>query len=78
MTESNDFSNFSRQINMYLDNELGHEDRRAFIQSVRGNSQLDNMLDNERSFRHFVKNNVHRSHVAPTLIQSIKEKIKIS
>ena len=73
LDKMNDFPN---QVNMFLDNELSRDDQTSFLNTVKDNSQFNNMLDNERSFRQFVKTNVHRSHVSPSLIQNIKDKIR--
>ncbi len=67
-----------RQISMFLDNELSQDDQANFLNTVKDNSQFNNMLDNERSFRNFVKQNVPRSHVSPALIKNIKDKIRFA
>ena len=67
-----------RQISMFLDNELSQDDQANFLNTVKDNSKFNNMLDNERSFRQFVKSNVPRSHVSPSLIQNIKDKIRFA
>ena len=78
MKNLDNMQDFPKQVNMYLDNELSQDDQNSFLNTVKDNSQYNNMLDNERSFRHFVKNNVHRSHVSPGLIQNIKDKIRFA
>ena len=74
----NQNNDFSKQVNMYLDNELSRDDQTSFLNTVKDNSQYNNMLDNERTFRQFVKTNVHRSHVSPSLIKNIKDKIRFA
>ena len=76
MKNLDNMNDFPKQVNMYLDNELSQDDQTSFLNTVKDNSQFNNMLDNERSFRQFVKTNVHKSHVSPSLIQNIKEKIR--
>ena len=71
-------NDFSSQVNMYLDNELSNDAQTSFLNTVKDNSQFNNMLDNERTFRQFVKTNVHKSHVSPSLIQNIKDKIRFA
>jgi len=78
MKNLDNMHDFPKQINMYLDNELSHDDQTNFLNSVKDNTQYNSMLDNERSFRHFVKKNVARSHVSPGLIQNIKDKIRFA
>ena len=76
MKNLDNMNDFPKQVNMYLDNELSQDDQTSFLNTVKDNSQFNNMLDNERSFRQFVKTNVLKSHVSPSLIQNIKDKIR--
>ncbi len=76
MKNLDNMHDFPKQVNMYLDNELSQDDQQNFLNTVKDNTQFNSMLDNERSFRQFVKTNVHRSHVSPGLIQNIKDKIR--
>ncbi len=78
MKNLDNMQDFPKQVNMYLDNELSQDDQTSFLNTVKDNTQYNNMLDNERSFRHFVKNNVHKSHVSPGLIKNIKDKIRFA
>lgn len=76
MKNLNNMHDFPKQVNLYLDNELSHDDQTSFLNTVKDNSQYNSMLSNERSFRQFVKQNVHKSHVSPMLIKNIKDKIR--
>ena len=58
-----------KKVNMYLDNELSREAERNLLREL---------LSKEKSFRDFIKSRVHRRKVSPTLIQSIKEKIRVN
>lgn len=78
MKNLNNMQDFPKQVNMYLDNELSQDDQTSFLNTVKDNRQYNSMLDNERSFRHFVKENVHKSHVSPGLIANIKDKIRFA
>lgn len=76
MQNQDNLNDFPRQINMYLDNELSKDDQTNFLNTVKDNTKYNSMLDNERSFRDFVKSNIRRSHVSPNLIQNIKDQIR--
>ncbi len=66
------------QINLFLDDELNQEDKHRFLSNIQGNNSFSNMLDNERSFRSFVRKSIQKSKVSPKLIQNIKSKISVS
>lgn len=76
MKNLDNMHDFSRQVNLYLDNELSQDDQHLFLNQLKNNNQIQ-VLDNERSFRDFVKSNVYKSHVSPALIQNIKNKIRL-
>lgn len=63
------------QIDMYLDRALPSQDEQNLISKVSHDPQLNQMLEEEKSFRNFIKDNVKRSNVSPELIQTIKERI---
>ena len=66
------------RMNLLLDNELSPEAERAFLNEIKSNPTYRAMLSKERSFREFIKNRIQRKKVNPSLIHSIKEKIKLS
>lgn len=63
-----------RKLNMYLDNEL---DQQESI-NLRNNPEFYSILEREQNFRHFIKDRVPRRKVSSDLIQSIKDKIRIT
>lgn len=63
------------QIDMYLDRALPSQDEQNLISKVSHDPQLNQMLEEEKSFRNFIKDNVKRSNVSPELIRTIKERI---
>ncbi|MEO1625743.1 MAG: hypothetical protein AAFV25_11350 [Bacteroidota bacterium] len=63
---------------MYLDNELTREAERNLLREIKQNPAYLELLSKEKSFRDFIKSRVHRRKVSPTLIQSIKEKIRVN
>ncbi|MFK7806988.1 MAG: hypothetical protein AB8F74_04215 [Saprospiraceae bacterium] len=66
------------KVNMYLDNELSKEAERELLKELKMNPIYREVLSKEKSFREFIKSKVERRRVSPTLIQSIKDKIRTS
>ena len=66
------------KVNMYLDNELSIEAERELLKELKMNPIYREVLSKEKSFREFIKSKVERRRVSPTLIQSIKDKIRTS
>jgi len=64
------------KVNMYLDNELTKTEERALLQELKQNPVYFDLLNKEKSFREFLKSRLQRRQVSPSLIQSIKDKIK--
>lgn len=67
-----------RKVNDYLDNELSPDAERELLSEIRQNPAVYDMLNKEQTFREFIKSRIHRRKASPALIQSIKDKIKIS
>jgi len=66
------------RVNMYLDNELTKEAERELLRELKMNPMYRDVLSKEKSFREFIKSKVERRKVSPSLIQSIKDKIRTS
>ncbi|PHN01295.1 hypothetical protein [Flavilitoribacter nigricans] len=67
-----------KKVTMYLDNELSEREERALLREIKDNPHYLRILSQEKSFREFIKGKIHRRKPSPALIQSIKDKIKIS
>ena len=67
-----------QKVNMYLDNELSKEAERDLLREIKQNPMYFEILNKEKSFREFIKSKVNRKKVSPSLIQSIKDKIRIT
>ena len=63
-----------RKVTMYLDNELNESAERELLREIQSNPAYFKVLSQEKSFREFIKNKIHRRKPSPALIQSIKEK----
>ena len=66
-----------RKVTMYLDNELSKEEEMKLLKEIKVNPTYNELLSKEKSFREFLRNKIQRRKVSPTLIQSIKDKIRI-
>jgi hypothetical protein len=66
------------RVNMYLDNELSKEAERELLKELKMNPIYREVLSKEQSFRDFIKSKVERRKISPSLIQSIKDKIRTS
>jgi len=78
MKNSQDYKDLVKKVTMYLDNALSKEAERALLREIKSNPNYMELLHKEKSFREFVKSRVQRRTVSPALVQSIKERIKIS
>ncbi|MCB0630040.1 MAG: hypothetical protein R2824_25260 [Saprospiraceae bacterium] len=67
-----------KKVTMYLDNELNEREERALLREIKDNPHYLRILSQEKSFREFIKGKIHRRKPSPALIQSIKDKIKVS
>ena len=67
-----------QKVNMYLDNELSKEAERELLREIKQNPMYFEILNKEKSFREFIKSRVNRKKVSPSLIKSIKDKIRIT
>lgn len=72
------YQDLVEKVTMYLDNELSERDERELLVQIQSNPQYLKLLSQEKSFREFIKSKIHRRKPSPALIQSIKEKIRVS
>ncbi len=67
---------FIQRMNLLLDNELTPDMEREMLEEIKTNKNYRELLSQEKSFREFVRSRIHRKSVSPSLVQSIKEKIR--
>ncbi len=67
-----------RKVTMYLDNELNESAARELLSEIQNNPSYFKILSQEKVFREFIKSKIHRRKPSPALVESIKEKIKVS
>lgn len=72
-----DYNNFHQKVNMYLDNEMSREAADNFLQEAAQDPGYNRVLQKEKTFRNFIRKNVHRPDVTPDFIKSIKDKIRV-
>lgn len=66
-----------KRINLLLDNELSKDAERALLNEIKTNPAYRDLLQKEKSFREFIKSRIHRRKVSPSLVQSIKDNLKV-
>ncbi|MCP4439077.1 MAG: zf-HC2 domain-containing protein [Aureispira sp.] len=71
-------NDFQRRLVLYLDGALSKEESREFLTDVRNSPEQLSKLQQETSFKEFLRKKISRRNVSPALIQSIKSKIKPS
>ncbi|MCE2790320.1 MAG: hypothetical protein LW630_10460 [Saprospiraceae bacterium] len=69
-------NDLKKQIHLYLDNQLGEDEERILMDHLSHHPQSNELLQNERTFRDFIKNNVRRVPVTETLKDTILKKIQ--
>ena len=77
MENTNKFNEIRKNINLYLDKALNEEDQRKMMDEVNSNPDYSQMINEEKNFRNFIKNKVHRPQVSTELIQSIIKRVKL-
>jgi hypothetical protein len=77
MENSNNFNEIQKSINLYLDRALNEDDQQRMMEELKKNPDYPQMINKERNFRTFLKNNVKRHSVSTDLIQSIINQIKL-
>ena len=78
MGNNSSFKDLTRRVTLYLDGELSTEEERELLQEIQLNPQYVQLLSKEQNFREFIKSRLQRKAVSPTLVQSIKDKIRTS
>lgn len=78
MGSNSSFKDLTRRVTLYLDGELSTEEERELLQEIQLNPQYVQLLSKEQNFKEFIKSRLQRKTVSPTLIQSIKDKIRTS
>ena len=77
MENSNNYNEIQKNINLYLDRAMNDEDQKIMLDQMKRNPDFPQMINKERNFRTFLKNNVKRYSVSTDLIQSIINQIKM-
>ena len=75
MKSNNHLDHFSHQVNLYLDNELSQEDQQNVLKRAGSDPSCGGLLNNEATFRDYIKFNVKRSIASVELIDNIKNRV---
>ncbi len=67
-----------RKVTLYLDNELTESAEKELLNEIKSNPACREILTKEQSFRDLIKSKIHRQKPSPSLIQSIKEKLRFA
>lgn len=78
MMKDQNYQELVKKVTMYLDNELSESAERDLLRDIQSNPAYLKVLSQEKSFREFIKSKIHRRQPSPALIQSIKERIRVS
>ena len=62
---------------MMVDNELTKEDEKKLLEEIKKNPSIMDLSKREQSFKDYLKAKLVKKKVSPTLIQNIKDKIRI-
>ncbi|MCZ2102247.1 MAG: hypothetical protein LC107_12010, partial [Chitinophagales bacterium] len=63
-------------IDLFLDNQLPHDEKSNLLELMNQNPEVQEILDNEIHFRDFIKNNVKRPNVSESFRQKLCDKFK--
>ena len=65
-----------RRMVMYLDNAMSDEEAQSFLSEIKQHPEKNKKLKEEESFRAFLKKKINKRSISPSVIQSIKSKIR--
>lgn len=71
-------TSFSDRVILYLDGRLDKQQERDLLAEMKSCPKCLEKYSKEKAFRTFIRSKVSRKKVSPTLIQSIKDKIRHS
>lgn len=78
MMNFNDKSpNWKEKIDMYLDNALSPEDQQEVQHFVSQDPNIQSVVENEKNFRDFVKNNLSSPSLSSDFVEDLKKKIRV-
>jgi len=75
-THQNRTGTITQRVMLYLDNELSNREERELLTEIQSSPELLERFSMEKSFREFIKSKISRRTVSPTLVESIKSKIR--
>ena len=67
----------TKRVRMLVDNELTKEAEKQLLEEIKENPTIMDLLKREQSFKDYLKSKLVKRKISPTLIQNIKDKIRI-
>lgn len=67
----------TKRVRMLVDNELTKEAENQLLEEIQDNPSIMDILKREQSFKDYLKSKLVKKKVSPTLIQNIKDKIRV-
>lgn len=67
----------TKRVRMLVDNELTKEDERQLLEEIKDNPSIMDILKREQTFKDYLKSKLVKKKVSPSLIQGIKDKIRV-
>jgi hypothetical protein len=64
-----------QQINLYLDKALNKKEEELIMQKINNDPTYGQAVKGEKTFREFIKNNVHRPEITADFIKNIRKKV---
>ena len=77
MRGSDNYHDLRKKINLFFDNELQSNDCKELLKKVNDDAKCQNIFNKEKSFREYIKTNIRRPSLSSSLVNSIKNSIKI-
>jgi len=69
------FAEIRKKITSYLDHDMSPEDQDSFLTQIQKDPNGQSELIRERLIRSKIRENIHRPHLSPGLVDRIKNKI---
>ena len=68
------FTEIRKKITSFLDHDMSPEDQDSFLTQIQKDPNSQNELIRERLIRSKIRENIHRPHLSPGLVDRIKNK----
>ncbi len=76
MQNFDDIQNIQKNVSLYFDNALSKEDEEQLLKHVDNNPQCNQIFNQEKSAREFLKSKIRRTPVSQEILNRIKQQFK--